>query len=59
VKNILSGENITSFAYNWQFIEETGKRMPTKIDVLNTENGDVDAQTILQIHYLSFKDSSL
>ena len=55
VKNILSGENITSYAYNWRIVKETGKRMPSKIDVLNTENGDIGAKTILQIHYLSFE----
>ncbi len=59
VKNILSGENITSYAYNWRFVEKAGKRMPTKIDVLNTDNGDIGAKTILQIHYLSFKNGNL
>jgi hypothetical protein len=58
VKNISSGENLTSFAYNWRLMEETGKRLPSKIDVLNTENGDIGAPTILKIHYLSFKDGS-
>jgi hypothetical protein len=55
VKNVLSGEKLTSYAYNWRFMEETGKQMPTKIDVLNTKNGTIDAKKVLQIHYLSFK----
>ena len=44
---------LLAFAYNWRFVEELGLKMPTKIDVLNTENGMVNAKPILQIHYLT------
>ena len=59
VKNTLSGEELTSYAYNWRFVEEAKKKMPTKIDVLNTDNGTINAKKILQIHYLSFKAGNL
>jgi hypothetical protein len=50
-----SSLELTSFAYNWRFVEELGQKMPTKIDVLNTENGYLNAEPVLQVNYLTLE----
>lgn len=52
IKNLKNGTELASYAYNWRLVKELGKRMPTKIDVLNTDKGTINATGVLQVHYL-------
>jgi len=50
-----TGTKLTSYAYNWRFVKELGLSVPTKIDVLNTENGTANATPVLQANYLTLR----
>ena len=55
IKNIRSGKEFSAYGYNWHRVDKLNKRLPTKIDVFDAANWNIDAKRAMQIHYLGFE----